>query len=121
MKKVGIEAGIELCKKLYSELSRIGYYPALTGGLLYKNGLRKDIDIVIYRNRQDHDDFEVQLKNCGLKEIKSYGFVTKCKWNGINVDLFNPESKSLNDEEYAELKKEFHNDIEIFKDINRGK
>ena len=41
---------ITLCKILHEKLSVHGYYPALTGGLLYKDGPRKDIDIIIYRN-----------------------------------------------------------------------
>ena len=98
--------GVELCKLIYTELSTFGFYPALTGGLLYKNGKRKDIDIVLYRNRQDlssftADYFEYKLSQIGIEVLASYGFVTKAKWKGFSVDIFNPES--TNDEsEYGE-------------------
>tara|TARA_R110000822_G_scaffold147071_3_gene286125 strand:+ start:1080 stop:1451 length:372 start_codon:yes stop_codon:yes gene_type:complete len=90
--------GIWLCEGLHEILHLSGYYPALTGGLLYKEGNRKDIDIVIFRHRQNVEQFEMQdierfLVRAGLSELKYYGFVTKAKWNGFTVDLFNPETK----------------------------
>jgi len=90
--------GIRLCESLYSKLSPAGYYPALTGGLLYKEGARKDIDVVIFRNRQDVTDFEMKDIECflveiGMSDFKYYGFVTKAIWNGFTVDLFNPETQ----------------------------
>jgi len=90
--------GITLCKILYDKLSPLGYYPALTGGLLYKEGGRKDIDIVIFRNRQQHSSFEtidlyLVLSEVGVYIDKSYGFVTKAKWKEFTIDLFNPETK----------------------------
>ena len=91
--------GIELCKILYQKLKGAGFFPALTGGLLYKEGTRKDIDIVIYRHREQNKfemhDIEKLLVECGLTDFKYYGFVTKAKWQGITVDLFNPESDSV--------------------------
>ena len=89
--------GIRLCELLHERLHLSGYYPALTGGLLYKEGNRKDIDIVIFRHRQNVEKFEMQdierfLIRAGLSEFKYYGFVTKAKWNGFTVDLFNPET-----------------------------
>lgn len=104
--KATINDGIELCKLIYNELSKFGFYPALTGGLLYKDGGRKDIDIVLYRNRQNlnpltPDDFTYRLSEIGIELIASYGFVTKAKWNGFDVDIFNPESQDDN-EEYGE-------------------
>lgn len=88
-----------LCKQLYPLLSTVGLFPALTGGLLYKDGDRKDIDIVIFRHRQDVDSFELNdaivevcLKACHVEVIKHCGFVTKATWCGFDVDLFNPET-----------------------------
>ncbi len=88
--------GIELRKSLYDALEPNGYFPALTGGLLYKQGERKDIDIVIYRHRQRHSDFDMPdifdiLEDCGLSDFECFGFVTKAKWGSVTVDLFNPE------------------------------
>lgn len=94
---VSQQKGIELCQILHKKLSLYGYFPALTGGLLYKEGDRKDIDIVIYRHRQNISDFEMHdietaLVDIGFAEIQYFGFVTKAKWQGISVDLFNPEA-----------------------------
>lgn len=98
-KKATIEDGIKLCKLLRMILLPHGFYPALTGGLLYKNGERKDIDIVIYRNRQKIKEFEITdltplLDKIGLNIISTYGFCTKCKWKGFIVDVLNPETQS---------------------------
>jgi hypothetical protein len=89
----------ELCIKLYRVLSEKGYYPALTGGSLYKKGPRKDIDIVIYRNRQMHVHFELvgienYLVEAGIHNVKHYGFVSKGKYGALSVDLLNPESSN---------------------------
>lgn len=107
IKKAVLSNGLELCQILRGELVDKGYYPALTGGLIYKNGPRKDIDIVIYRNRQDHDHFEMsdifgELEQCGLENIEYYGFVTKAKWKGFTVDLFNPETNIEFNEQYGD-------------------
>lgn len=94
--EVKADSGIELCKKLYEVMQGAGIYPALTGGCLYKDGNRKDIDVLLYRNRQQStfeiEDLEFLLKRAGLTDFNHYGFVTKAKWNGITVDLFNPET-----------------------------
>ena len=101
--------GIELCRKLKPVLEIIGLYPALTGGVLYKDGRRKDIDIVIYRNRQEVRSFELNDKNVelalnatGVEITEYFGFVTKAKWNGFTVDIFNPETVVDMGEGYGE-------------------
>ena len=99
--------GIELCKLISENIKDA--FPALTGGLLYKEGERKDIDIVLYRHRQDIDpnetsEWESDLMRIGVDIIQCYGFVTKAKWKGFNVDIFNPETKITSLEEvYGEL------------------
>jgi hypothetical protein len=97
IKKCTISDGINLCKLMQKELDEIGLFPALTGGLIYKDGQRKDIDIVIYRHRQKLRFFETidikkQLESIGIEITGFYGFVTKAKWNGFIVDIFNPET-----------------------------
>lgn len=99
--------GVELCRKLYPLLKEVGIFPAITGGLLYKDGERKDIDILLYRHRQERCDFEVidlapLLSIAGVIVKESFGFVTKAEWKGFEVDIFNPETKQLFDEEYGE-------------------
>jgi hypothetical protein len=114
------EMAYALCTDLYKVLEPKGYYPALTGGLLYKEGKRKDIDIIIYRNRQKVSSFETVdiahlLAEVNLNITASFGFVTKAEWFGMIVDIFNPET---NDEvfnkwyesqrvESAEIKADF--------------
>lgn len=98
MNKTNIKHAQELCKILHEKLGFL-YFPALTGGTLYKDGERKDIDIVIYRHRQNTSPFELEdiqylLEKTGLKDFKHYGFVTNAKWNDLDIDLFNPETKS---------------------------
>ena len=90
------DMAIGLCCKLRKVLDGT-HYPALTGGQLYKIGKRKDVDIVIYRNRQKSLSFEVvdieqKLLEAGLTDIRYYGFVTKAKWGPYEVDLMNPET-----------------------------
>ena len=96
------QKGIELCQILHKKLLDCGFFPALTGGLLYKEGNRKDIDIVIYRHRQNVAEFEMSdienhLVDIGFYDFRYFGFVTKVKWKGVDVDLFNPESKGHDD------------------------
>ena len=102
------EKAIKLCAKLYEVLSPLGFYPALTGGCLYKEGERKDCDVVIFRNRQAHcgvelKDLEPVLRLAGFTDFHHYGFVTKCMYLGAAVDLFNPETTADDDYEQEEF------------------
>lgn len=80
-----------------------GFHIALTGGLLYKDGERKDCDIVVYRVRQEKNDpslfFETASK-IGLKVVKSYGFCTKCEFFGKGVDILYPEYSEESGNQY---------------------
>jgi hypothetical protein len=88
------EKAIELCKQLYYVLEKRGVYPALTGGTLYKNGERKDIDIVLYRaesgNPLDVNDVWDDLCSIGMFIAFNYDRVAKCTWQGIDIDLIFP-------------------------------
>ncbi len=99
---VSQETAIEICKEIYPKLSEEGFYPALTGGSLYKEGLRKDVDIIIYRNRQAVSQFEMTdikdlLIELGFTDLEFFGFVTKSQYRGVSVDIFNPESAGGDD------------------------
>lgn len=89
---------IELCTLIQSVSQKFNCHPALTGGLLYKTGRRKDCDIVIYQ-RGDTDGVRppilweglwAALEKLGLFMDADYGYVKKCKWNGKTVDIFDP-------------------------------
>tara|TARA_R110002126_G_scaffold92186_2_gene218951 strand:- start:11098 stop:11484 length:387 start_codon:yes stop_codon:yes gene_type:complete len=87
--------GIVLCQRFNTFLNK-KYFVALTGGLIFQQGERKDIDIIIYRNRET-DKFEMLdiqdiLIEFGFIDIRFYGFVTKCKWQGYDVDIMHPEA-----------------------------
>ena len=105
-KKTTIQDGIDLCRLIFDNARSAGYFPALTGGLLYKDGERKDIDIVLYRHRQKlssftNQDFIPSLLSLGVTIISTHGFVTKCEWKGFSIDIFNPESID-DDTEYGD-------------------
>jgi hypothetical protein len=72
-----------------------GCHVALTGGLLYKDGERKDADILFYRIRQiDKLDKEALLgamEGLGVVWGKDYGWCHKATYNGRDIDFFFPE------------------------------
>ena len=89
--------GIVLCQRLNQFLNK-KYFVALTGGLIFQQGERKDIDIIIYRNRAtmpfETIQLGVTLTAFGFTNLRYYGFVTKCEWEGHSVDILHPESDS---------------------------
>lgn len=89
------QEAIELCKQVEAICPKFGCHVALTGGLLYKDGERKDCDLLIYRIRQtsiiSYDGLWEALKTIGLHMIRGYGWCYKCEFNGKPVDVFDPE------------------------------
>lgn len=101
---------IRICTILYKLLKPYHVFPALTGGTLYKQGLRKDLDIILYKgsnggelqlltqlrpNRPLADktvSLEYLLKEAGFEYILDYGRVVKCKYQDIDIDLIMPEA-----------------------------
>ena len=93
-----VVVAMELCEKLYKAMEPFGFYPALTGGCLYKGEKRKDIDVIIYRNRAQNKGFEISdlsgiLSKINVEILHCHGFVTKAKYDGFDVDILNPETK----------------------------
>jgi len=74
----------------------------LTGGVLYKEGERKDIDFVVYShkcfNQIDTNDLAEKLRTLGFTYVTNYGRVIKSVFTTenkeIDVDIIVPESKS---------------------------
>lgn len=98
-----LEMGIKLCTEIQKWSPLYHCHPALTGGLLYKIGLRKDCDIVIYQrgdtNGVRHPINWTGLWDClaqhvGLSMLHDYGYVKKCEWLGKVVDIFDPTKES---------------------------
>ena len=88
---------IELCKAVEAMSPTYGYHVALTGGLLYKDGERKDCDLVLYRIRQVPEeqicwpDFASGLMTLGFDNFRHFGFCVKADYKGKPVDLLFPE------------------------------
>jgi hypothetical protein len=90
---------ISLCVAIESIAPTYGCHVALTGGSLYKRGLRKDADILFYRIRQVDEINESGLLDALSNELgmiigQRYGWVVKAEYCEKPVDLFFPESKN---------------------------
>ena len=86
---------IALCVKIENICTQFGCHVALTGGLLYKEGPRKDCDILFYRIRQtkiNEEGLFKALNGIGITDISGFGFVFKSNYEGKRLEIFFPES-----------------------------
>lgn len=90
-----LEQAVNLCREVEKVCPEFGCHVALTGGSLYKDGERKDIDILFYRIRQEEtirmDGLWAALSGIGLDKISGFGWCHKAEYKGIPVDCFFPE------------------------------
>ena len=90
------EKAIELCKVVEAIAPEYGLHVALTGGLLYKDGPRKDCDILLYRirevNQPNWNGLWIALAGVGVVLDADFGWCKKAKWNGLDVDIFDPDA-----------------------------
>jgi hypothetical protein len=97
-----INFAIEACKLIESFAPNRGCHVALTGGCLYKDGDRKDIDILFYRVRQvteiDLIGLLHDLELAGFSRPVGFGWLYKSEYKGVNFDMLFPESAG--DDEY---------------------
>lgn len=95
--KANLDFAVDLCRKIELIAPKFGCHVALTGGCLYKEGNRKDLDILFYRIRQveniDQDGLFSELENMGLSEIDGFGWVFKSRYKGVDLDIFFPEEQ----------------------------
>lgn len=109
---------ITFCRVLETFSPKYGAHISLTGGCLYRDGPRKDLDILVYRIRQaesiDWHGFFNECKTYGIELIHDYGWCKKATWKGKDIDIFDPEDKS--DFEYGSEGSDLEC-IDIFKDI----
>ena len=88
---------IELCVKVEAICPKYGCHVALTGGLLYKQGKRKDCDLLFYRIRQvpeiDLDGLWAALAVIGLNQTSGFGWCYKATYQGKKLDCFMPEEQ----------------------------
>jgi hypothetical protein len=86
---------IDLCRQIEAICPPFGCHVALTGGTLYKEGSRKDLDILFYRIRQvdviDYDGLFEALSKIGVERVNGFGWCIKCDNFGRTIDCFFPE------------------------------
>jgi hypothetical protein len=90
------EEAINFCMLLESFAPSCGCHIALTGGCLYSEGARKDLDIIIYSIRQtsiNWDLFEANLRKIGFDNSRILDqFVNKLSYKGKRVEFLFPET-----------------------------
>lgn len=88
---------IDLCVIVESVCPDFGCHVALTGGLLYRNGMRSDCDLLFYRIRQrpeiDQGALFEKLKLMGFDTVKGFGWCFKTAYGGKPIDMFFPEEQ----------------------------
>jgi hypothetical protein len=86
---------IDLCRKIEAICPKFGCHVALTGGTLYKDGERKDADILFYRIRQvndiDIDGLMSALCGIGVAPGTDHVWCYKATYQDRNIDFFFPE------------------------------
>jgi len=115
------ETAVAMCRKIEKICPAYGCHVALTGGTLYKDGLRKDCDILFYRIRQVKEIDVVGLFDAlELIDIKLQracnGWVYKATYQGKPIDCFFPEAQELSQDEYERL----HRDDMPLSSFERG-
>jgi hypothetical protein len=93
-----LQHALDLCVKIESVCPEFGCHVALTGGVLYKPGPRKDCDILFYRIRQaksiDIDGLRAALATLGIVFLDDHGFVKKATYGSRHIDFLFPEEES---------------------------
>lgn len=91
---------IFLARDVQDIIEAFGYHVGLTGGTLYKNGARKDIDLIIYPHRLNKRCRDLRIRCETIVDIIAKYFCTtwnKCAFYrddkivyklGNNIDLF---------------------------------
>jgi hypothetical protein len=94
--------GVELAREVESVCVPHGCHVALTGGVLYKDGPRKDCDLIFYRIRQvekiDMVGLWGALAQIGLDHISGNGWCHKAEYQGKSVDCLFPEGKWIGED-----------------------
>lgn len=112
LNKWELAEAVELCRQIESICPDYGAHVALTGGVLYKDNPRKDLDLVFYQIRQvekiDRNGLNLALYDIGLTEMKKFGWGVKCIYGkeGKSVDIFFPDQPIENDNLYNEAANE---------------
>lgn len=83
---------LRLCRRVEEYAPLYGYHVGLTGGCLYKDGWRKDCDLIfyeIYKGEPPNVEklFE-SMERHGFKLGKEHGWLRKAIYEGKPVDCF---------------------------------
>ena len=93
--------GVELAREVEAVCVPHGCHVALTGGVLYKDGPRKDCDLIFYRIRQvkkiDMDGLWLALASIGIRRLGGNGWCHKAAYHGKRVDCLFPEGVWLDE------------------------
>ena len=88
---------MDMARAIEAVSPAFGFHVGLTGGLLYKDGPRKDADMLFYSIRQtatpDQPGLIAALAGCGITIKSTHGWMAKAEWRGMPVDLFFPETR----------------------------
>ena len=102
-----LEEAIELCKIIEAICPQAGCHVALTGGCLYKEGERKDLDIMFYSIRQTKGIGETKpalltlLPSIFQFELRrDFGWCCKATYKGKHIDMFFPEMPFCSEDRY---------------------
>lgn len=90
------EQALAVCCFIEAVAPDFGCHVALTGGLLYKSGTRKDLDLLFYRIRQaekiDIAGLFAELSKFGIeRKTDRDQFVIKARYLGRKIDCLFPE------------------------------
>ena len=92
---MNLEKAVKICSIIEEVAPRFGCHVALTGGCLYKQGERKDLDVLFYRIRQtkqiDYAGLFNALHEAGFKSPDGFGWLFKSSYEGCPIDMFFPE------------------------------
>ena len=96
-----LSTAVLICREIEQVAPDFGCHVALTGGCLYKDGDRKDLDILFYRIRQikeiDKDGLFKALEKLGMSDISGFGWLHKAKHGVHSIDIFFPEEQEGED------------------------
>jgi hypothetical protein len=88
---------VEVCRAVEAVCPPFGCHVALTGGTLYKDGARKDLDLLFYRIRQapeiNMDGLWAALESVGITQLRGFGWCYKAEFGGKPIDCFFPEDQ----------------------------
>jgi hypothetical protein len=109
---------IALCREVEAVCPAAGCHVALTGGTLYKDGERKDLDLLFYRIRQvpaiDMGMLWDALATIGIEIKRGFGWCFKAEYHGKSIDCFFPEEDGGDYESAPSEQTEPFCDEEIF-------